>query len=115
MANLSPDSTVENPAGTTPARAWWTKAWKRLPLIIRALRLSWQAAPRLTLFWLVLLAAAGLLPAATVRVTRRLIDAVAARTLGGDPQASPRWPALCHRFATATRLEVGFWDMGFEG
>ena len=43
-----------------------------------------------------------------------LIDTVAARTLGDDPQASPRWPALCRRFATATRLEVGFWDMGLR-
>ena len=43
-----------------------------------------------------------------------LIDAVAARTLGDDPQASPRWAALCRRFETATRLEVGFWDMGLR-
>jgi thiaminase (transcriptional activator TenA) len=43
-----------------------------------------------------------------------LIDAAALRRLGPDPQASPRWPRLCARFATATRLEVGFWGMGLR-
>lgn len=57
--------------------SWATKAWARLPLLGRALRLSWQSGPKLTAFWLVLLAATGLLPAATVRVTRRLVDALA--------------------------------------
>lgn len=41
-----------------------------------------------------------------------LIDAAVQSRLGDDPQASPRWPALQKRFATATKLEVGFWDMG---
>lgn len=41
-----------------------------------------------------------------------LIDQAVARRLGDAPESSPRWRALCHRFATATRLEVGFWDMG---
>lgn len=44
--------------------------------------------------------------------TAALIDGAIARRLGPEPEASPRWPALCHRFATATRLEIGFWDMG---
>ena len=43
-----------------------------------------------------------------------LIDAAVARRLGPVPQDSPRWPTICHRFTTATRLEVGFWDMGLE-
>lgn len=43
-----------------------------------------------------------------------LMDAAVARRLGATPQDSPRWAALCQRFTTATRLEVGFWDMGFE-
>jgi thiaminase/transcriptional activator TenA len=42
----------------------------------------------------------------------RLIDSAVASRLGPNPQASPRWPTLSRRFATATRLEVGFWDMG---
>jgi thiaminase (transcriptional activator TenA) len=42
----------------------------------------------------------------------RLIDGAAERRLGGGFAASPRWPRLAARFRTATRLEVGFWDMG---
>lgn len=41
-----------------------------------------------------------------------LFDAAVARRLGPEPETSPRWDALCKRFTTATRLEVGFWDMG---
>lgn len=41
-----------------------------------------------------------------------LIDTAVQRRLGDDPQSSPRWSTLQNRFATATRLEVGFWDMG---
>ncbi len=40
------------------------------------------------------------------------IERVARDRLGADPAASPRWPALSRTFRTATRLEVGFWDMG---
>ena len=40
------------------------------------------------------------------------IDRVATRRLGPDPQASGRWPALTRTFTQATRLEIGFWDMG---
>lgn len=41
-----------------------------------------------------------------------LIDDAVKNRLGDDPQSSPRWPTLQKRFAMATRLEVGFWDMG---
>lgn len=44
-----------------------------------------------------------------------LIDSAIARRIGTAPSESPRWPALCNRFTTATRLEVGFWDMGLHG
>ena len=40
------------------------------------------------------------------------LDRVAARRLGAEPTASPRWARLAETFGTATRLEVGFWDMG---
>jgi thiaminase (transcriptional activator TenA) len=43
-----------------------------------------------------------------------LIDGALHRRIGPDWQAAPRWPELCTRFATATRLEVGFWDMGLR-
>ena len=42
-----------------------------------------------------------------------LIETALARRLGPDPAASPRWPRLLDRFAAATRLEVGFWEMNF--
>ncbi len=41
-----------------------------------------------------------------------LIDGAVTRRLGPSPQDSPRWAALSQRFATATRLEIGFWGMG---
>jgi thiaminase/transcriptional activator TenA len=44
-----------------------------------------------------------------------LIDAAAERRLGANLAAAARWPALAGRFRTATRLEVGFWDMGLRG
>ena len=40
-----------------------------------------------------------------------LIDGAAVRRLGDAPERSSRWERLCSRFATATRLEVGFWQM----
>ena len=42
------------------------------------------------------------------------LDRVAARRLGPEPAASPRWTKLTGTFRTATRLEIGFWDMGLE-
>lgn len=44
-----------------------------------------------------------------------LIDRAAAARLGDAPTASPRWRLLSERFATATRLEAGFWTMGLRG
>ena len=44
----------------------------------------------------------------------RLIDRAAAARLGAAPEASPRWADLCGTFRRATRLEVGFWDMGLR-
>ena len=41
----------------------------------------------------------------------RLIDGALERRLGADWVALPRAQALAHRFHTATRLEIGFWDM----
>ncbi|MGD1876768.1 MAG: TenA family protein [Kiloniellaceae bacterium] len=45
----------------------------------------------------------------------KLIERAAAARLGAAPEASPRWADLCRTFRTATRLEVGFWDMGLRG
>lgn len=43
-----------------------------------------------------------------------LIDEAVARRIGDTPITSPRWTSLQARFATATKLEVGFWDMGLD-
>lgn len=43
-----------------------------------------------------------------------LIDGSLARRLGCAWAESPRFATLAARFATATRLEVGFWDMGLR-
>ena len=51
----------------------------------------------------------------TCHAVGALIDGVVARRLGPDPEASPRWSDLCARFATATRLEARFWQMGLTG
>jgi thiaminase/transcriptional activator TenA len=42
------------------------------------------------------------------------LDRVAAKRLGPDPAASPRWDSLARTFRDATRLEIGFWDMGLN-
>ena len=44
-----------------------------------------------------------------------MLEGAVARRLGDSPEMSPRWRTLCSRFETATRLEVGFWDMGLRG
>ena len=44
-----------------------------------------------------------------------LIDGALAQRLGQGLASTPRWPRLARRFADATRLEVGFWDMGLRG
>ncbi len=51
----------------------------------------------------------------TCRDVGALIDTAMTRRLGPSPQDSPRWGALSHRFGTAVRLEIGFWDMGLRG
>jgi thiaminase/transcriptional activator TenA len=45
----------------------------------------------------------------------RLIDEVAARTIGPDPAASPRRDDLVRQFRVATRLEADFWGQGLAG
>ncbi len=49
---------------------------------------------------------------ALARATLDQLDRVAARRLGADFSAAPRWAQLAQTFRTATRLEVGFWAMG---
>ncbi|SDY06666.1 thiaminase II [Citreimonas salinaria] len=51
----------------------------------------------------------------TCREVGALIDAAVERRLGPERAGSPRWPRLCARFETATRLEADFWGMGLTG
>lgn len=44
-----------------------------------------------------------------------LIDGALLHRLGPDWPGLPRAQSLTQRFATATRLEVGFWQMGLDG
>ncbi len=48
------------------------------------------------------------------RAAAAQLERVAARRLGAQVAASPRWSALARTFETATRLEIGFWDMGLN-
>jgi ATP-binding cassette subfamily B protein len=65
------------------------RALVRFRELPRALGLIWSAAQGWTLAWLVLLVAQGLLPVATVSLTRILVDRIA-RLLG----AGAAWPTL---------------------
>ncbi|MEM7056159.1 MAG: thiaminase II [Pseudomonadota bacterium] len=44
-----------------------------------------------------------------------MVDGALVRRLGESFDQTPRWAHLSNRFAMATRLEVGFWDMGLRG
>lgn len=44
-----------------------------------------------------------------------MIDGALARRYGPDFADLPRFAGLAAKFETATRLEVGFWDMGLRG
>lgn len=51
----------------------------------------------------------------TCREVGGLLDRAVAQRLGAEPANHPRWPQLCATFATATRLESAFWQMGLQG
>jgi thiaminase/transcriptional activator TenA len=44
----------------------------------------------------------------------RQLDRVAEKRIGAAPEDSGRWGSLTATFARATRLEIGFWDMGLN-
>ncbi|MDX1710342.1 MAG: thiaminase II [Rhodovibrionaceae bacterium] len=48
------------------------------------------------------------------RASVEQLDRVAAARIGADASASPRWPELARTFRDATRLEIGFWQMGLD-
>jgi thiaminase/transcriptional activator TenA len=48
------------------------------------------------------------------RASVEQLERVAAQRLSADPMRSPRWPSLVRTFREATRLEIGFWQMGLD-
>ena len=67
------------------------KALAQLPNLPRALALVWQVARPWTITWVVLLIVQGLLPAATVYLTKLVVDGVVASMRSGGS-----WPDVRH-------------------
>lgn len=63
------------------------------PFMVRAVKLVWKAAPGWTVIWLLLLVIQGLLPVATVYLTKYLVDSLVAVIDGGLSSAAVR-PAV---------------------
>jgi len=70
------------------------KGLAQLPFLWRALGLVWAAAPRLTLVWIVVTVLAGLLPVASVFLTRALVDSLVAALGAGAGWERARGPLL---------------------
>ncbi len=67
------------------------KALAQLPHLPRALKLVWEVARPWTVIWIILLIVQGLLPAATVYLTKLVVDGVVAASGNGSA-----WPAVRH-------------------
>lgn len=67
------------------------KALAQLPYLPRALKLVWTVARPWTIAWIVLLTVQGLLPAATVYLTKLVVDGVVASVRTGSS-----WPYVRH-------------------
>jgi len=67
------------------------KALAQLPNLPRALALVWQVARPWTITWVILLIVQGLLPAATVYLTKMVVDGVVASLRNGSS-----WPGVRH-------------------
>src|SRR5205085_3438593 len=65
------------------------KALAQLPYLPRALALVWQVARPWTISWIVLLIVQGILPAATVYLTKLVVDGLVAAVNSGSS-----WPAV---------------------
>src|SRR5437879_4214389 len=76
----------------------------QLPYIPRALRLVWAASREWTLAWAFLLVAQGLLPVATVYLTRALVNSVVAVWNSGGGSWDKLKPVLLLAFAMGAVL-----------
>lgn len=77
-----------------------------LPYVPRAAELVWRAAPGWTALWGALLVAQGVLPVATVFLTKTVVDALVAATRSGGEWSSVR-PALVAVVAMGAVLALG--------
>lgn len=75
------------------------KALAQLPYLPRALKLVWEVARPWTIAWIVLLIVQGLLPAATVYLTKLVVDGVITAVRNGSS-----WPNLRHVLLLLTLL-----------
>jgi len=66
------------------------RALRQLPYVPRVLGLIRAAAPRLTFLWAAVMVALGILPAVTVALTGRLVDALSTLPAGGASEAALR-------------------------
>ena len=66
----------------------------QLPYLSRTVGIVWRSAPRLTVGWVALLVAQGVLPVAVVYLTKALVDSLVAVTRGGGSSASLRAPLI---------------------
>ena len=64
----------------------------QLPYLSRTVGIVWRSAPRLTVGWVALLVAQGVLPVALVYLTKALVDSLVAVTRHGGGPASLRAP-----------------------
>src|SRR5215204_5599433 len=65
------------------------KALLQLPYLPRALKLVWEVARPWTIAWIVLLIVQGLLPAATVYLTKLVVDGIL-----GAVNSGSSWPSV---------------------
>ena len=70
------------------------KGLGQLPMLGRALSLGWQVSPRLAAVWAALLVVQGLLPVATVYLTRGLVDTLVPLVGAGGGLQRMRTPLL---------------------
>jgi ATP-binding cassette subfamily B protein len=70
-------------------KAILSKARQRLPYLYRGLGLVWNVARPWTIAWLILLTLQGLLPAATVYLTKLLVDSVVTAISGNPARVLP--------------------------
>ena len=76
--------------GRSILRAKARKLAAQFPYLPQALRLVWDAAPRHATVWAALLVFQGLLPIATVYLTRSLVNALVAATRSAAPWSGAR-------------------------